>query len=263
MFMNSFFAMIFMIAYGLFRGGPTYFKTKKMKHHCIKGLIGIATGTMILYSLENTTLSEFYLVIFTAPLWVVVFSRFMMGEKLDIFRSIVVLLGFMVVAYAFMPEDEFDLNLGVVSASIAALTIGFNMIFIRKYLKGEPPALIGGFSSLIIFAALAFFAIPELEMGMLKHLHIFALIGLCILFGTILLARGYHMATHAMVVAPMHYVQMIYGTLFGLFLFAEVPEPRIVQGLVELAFLGLCLFVYDIKVRKKKKKYYDAITTEP
>ena len=257
MFLNSFFCMFFMLVYGLSRGGPKYFKTQKVKYHLIKGALGIVLGFAAVYALGHTTLSEFYLVIFTAPLWLVIFSMTIMKEKFDSFRSLMVVLGFSVIAYVFMPDGQLSITLGLAAGLLTAALVGFNMAIIRQYLRGEPTALIGGFNSTVLVVVIAVFAIPNLKFEMLKHLHYFAFTGFCILSGTVLLARAFHTASHSVILAPIHYVQMIYGVLLGYFIFSEVPSSRTLFGMLALAALGLCLFWYDYKNNKKKRRIYD------
>lgn len=255
LFWDAFFCLIFMAAYVLFKGGRKSIQTTKIKYHVFKGVLGILIGMIVIYSLGHTTLAEYYLMVFTTPIWVVLFARLMMDEKLTPMRSSVVLAGFGVILYMFLPEGELTIHTGMLAALMVAFLVAFSMIFVRKYLKGEPAALLGGFSSVVIVLLLAVFAIPKTPPDILWALPYLAVVGLCIFSANIFLAKAFHTASLSAVLAPFHYSQMIYGVLIGYFLFSEVPSSRTLIGSLALVVIGLTLFWYDFNNNKTLKRY--------
>lgn len=258
--LNCTFVMIFAGAYGLARRGTEFFKTQKVKYHLFRGLIGCLFTFFIVYGLGHTSLAEFYMMIFTAPLWVVVFSSLMMKEKINLVRSVIVLLGFGVIAFVFMPEGKINIDLGLLSALAGALGVGFNMIYIRKYLRDERPVVISGFNALVVFGVLAPFAIPNMDPAIITALPFFAMSGALILLGSVFLSRAFQIASHSVILAPFQYSQMVYGTLIGYLIFAEVPTSRVIGGSIALVVLGCGLLWYDYNNNRKLKRYvrYDA-----
>ncbi len=263
MFMNGLFVMLFMMVYGLSRGGAAYFKTTKLKYYLFKGVVGFFLGVLVLYGLGTVTLSEFYLMVFTAPLWVVLLSMIWLREKFDVFRTLIVLSGFGVIIYVFAPGADMVFTLGHLATLVCALLVAINMIFIRKYLRGEPDALIGGANStliaLVLLPILGWHMPPEIW----GDVHYFAICGFCILMGTICLAKAFHIASHTAVLAPFHYSQMIYGVLIGYFIFDEEPNSRTVIGLAALAALGVLMVAYDYHKNKRTRRLYDAPIAKP
>lgn len=260
LFLNSSFVLFFVGLYGIFKSGPAYFKTEKLKLHLIRGCLGCFFGLLIVYSLGNTSLAGFYMMIFTAPLWVVVFSLILMKEKLDSFRSLVVFLGFVVILYVFMPEGRLSLDLGLLAALAGGVGIGFNMIFIRKYLREERPMLISGLNHMVVFCLLAPFALPLMSVDILKSIPFFVLSGGLILLASVSMARAFQIASHSAILAPFHYSQMVYGVIIGYLVFTEMPSGRIITGSIALTVLGCGLFWYDYMNNRKLRRYvrYDA-----
>ncbi|MGM0423018.1 MAG: hypothetical protein ACQEQL_07990, partial [Pseudomonadota bacterium] len=62
------------------------------------------------------------------------------------------------------------------------------------------------------------------------------------------------------ILAPFQYSQMVYGTLIGYLIFAEVPTSRVIGGSIALVVLGCGLLWYDYNNNRKLKRYvrYDA-----
>ncbi len=255
LFWDAFFSVVCMGIYVSFKGGVKTLKTNKLKYHVFKSIVGIAIGLVVIYALRNTTLSEYYLMVFTTPIWVVLFARLMMKEKLTPFRTAVILSGFGVILYVFMPQGRLVIDMGMLAALLVALLAGFIMIFVRQYLKGEPPALLGGFNALAIVLILAVVAIPKTTSEILWAMPYLALVGICIFSSNILLAKAFHMVSLSAILAPFHYSQMIYGVLMGYFLFAEIPTSRTIIGSLALVFIGLALFWYDYNNNKNLKRY--------
>lgn len=258
LFLNCFFSVCFMLGYGLWRSGPSYFKTKKLKYHAFRGVLGLMSIFLSIYALKHTTLSEFYMMVFTSPLWIVVLSMLVMKEGFDIIRTIIVILGFGVIVYVFMPGGELDLDLGLLAALGAALFFAINVIFIRKYLQGEAAALLGGSNSAFMCLAVAGFALPMIDYHFLQHIHFFIFNGFCVFFASLCLARAFQSVSHSVILAPIHYIQMIYGLVLGYFIFAEWPTSRTILGSMALIALGLCLIWYDYTLKKREHKAYGA-----
>jgi S-adenosylmethionine uptake transporter len=253
--LNSFFVLLFVGIYGLCRNGRAYFKTDKTKYHLFRGCLGCVFAFFITYALGNTSLSEFYMMIFTAPLWVVVFSVVMMKEKINPIRSAIVLLGFAVIAYVFMPDGKMNMDLGLFCALAAGLGVGFNMIYIRKYLRSERPVVISGFNSLVVFVLILPFAVPKIDATVIAGLPFFAMTGALMLSGSVFLSRAFQFASHSVILAPFHYSQMAYGVLIGYIVFAELPSMRVIGGSIALVALGCGLFWYDYNNNRKLRRY--------
>lgn len=255
LFWDAFFCMLCMFIYIFFTGGLKSVRTRKLKYHTFKAILGILIGLLVIYALSETTFAEYYLMVFTTPIWVVIFARLMMKETLTLFRSAVVLAGFMIIAYVFMPDGQLTLDTGLLAALGAAFLVAFAMIYVRKYLKGEPQALLGGFNSFVIVILLAVVALPKTDTEILWALPYLALVGACIFIASMLLAKAFHTASLSAILAPFHYSQMIYGVLMGYFLFSEVPTSRTLIGSIALVFIGLALFWYDYNNNKSLKRY--------
>ncbi len=251
MFWDSFFTALVMLGYVIFCKGFEAVKTEKLKYHIIKGGFNSFFIWLVIFGLAHTTLAEFYLLIFTAPMWVVLFSMLINKERFDLRRFFYVLLGFGVIAWTVFPEGGLSFHIGTAAVLFLAAGFGFTIIYVRRYLAGEPTALLGGFNSLMIVLALGAFTLPNMRMELLPFMPYLALTGILVFYGAVFLARAYHIVSHAAILAPVGYVQMIYGAGIGFLVFSEVPSSRTITGSIALVFTGLCLFWYDYNKNKK------------
>jgi len=257
LFWDGCFIILLMGCYVLLGKGWSAIKTDKLKFHLIKGVFSTIMAWLAIYGVTVTSLSEFYMLAFTAPMWVVVFSMLMLKERFDIKRVFFVLVGFAVIIWTVLPPDGqlLSIDKGTLAVLAFAMGIGFNMIFIRKYLKGETVALLGGFNSLVIVASLFWYALPRTDAEVISFMPHMALIGFFVFYAIVTLSKAYHIVSHAAVIAPFHYSQMLYGVLIGYFVFSEVPSSRTLIGSVALLIIGLGLFWYDYNNNKNLKRY--------
>ena len=256
LFWTGVFTLITMLVYGYWRGFQRSFTSNRWRYHLFKGSYNVIFGIVVVYALGHTTFAEYYMIIFTAPMWVIIFSMLMLKEPFDKVRTMCVLMGFSVIIYVFAPSGEMTLGLGALATLSCAICAAFNMIYIRKYLRGEPPALLGGVSATMQVLALMFFAVPQTNFSLLvEYLPYFALAGVGVFSAVVLLANAYHAASHAAILAPFQYSQMVYGVIIGFLVFSEVPTSRTMVGSLTLMFIGLGLFWYDYNNKKSLKKY--------
>ena len=255
LFFNSLVVVILAGLYGFLRYGASFLKTERGRYHALKSVLGCVFSFLIVYALGHTTLAEFYLMVFTAPLWVVVFSVVMTKEKPDIFRSFIVLAGFGVIVYIFMLAGIQRVNLGLLSAAVCGFGIGFNMIFVRKFMRYERPVLIGFFNSLAILLAVAPFMLDHIQGLEIIDVPYFLGSGAGLLLGGILLTYAYQIAGHGALLAPFHYTQMLHGAVIGYAFFNEIPEGRTVTGLFLIATIGLGLLWHDYRQNRRLRRY--------
>ena len=129
MFWDSFFTALVMLGYVIFCKGFEAVKTEKLKYHIIKGGFNSFFIWLVIFGLAHTTFAEFYLLIFTAPMWVVLFSMLINKERFDLRRFFYVLLGFGVIAWTVFPEGGLSFHIGTAAVLFLAAGFGFTIIY--------------------------------------------------------------------------------------------------------------------------------------
>lgn len=185
----------------------------------------VVTAGSFFYSLSVLPLAEALTLSFLAPVFVALLGGLLLKERLD--RRIFVALGFGVAGMLVMvwPRLQGGLagaELGVAAALFSAFAYAFNLILLRRIALKEHPAVIVVFQNcgpalcLAIPAALAFAPMTAGDLAA------YGLAGLLAVGGHLMLTSAFARA-EASRLAPIEYTALIWASLLGYLMFAEVP----------------------------------------
>lgn len=202
-----------------------------------RALSMLVASISALYAFSNLPLSQVYSLMFTLPLWVTLLSYLLLRERVGWRRLTAVAIGFIGVIVVLRP-DEINFTYGHAAALLAALAAGFSSTIIRKIKESERRIVmmlvpfVANF--LVMGAALPFVyePMPLRDLGLIVLVAILSFVALS------LMIRAYSLA-EASIVAPMQYSQIIWATLFGIFLFQETPTTNTLIGSSIVIFSGL------------------------
>lgn len=195
--------------------------------------------------------------LFTAPLWVVLFSVAFFGEKVGPRRIFAVLLGFAGIVLVLRPDaGEFSV-LSVVPVLAGAL-YALGNIATRRWCGGEGTlTLLGGFfGMMMVFGALgvgvlALFPQPVpdgadgfIVRGWVAPVGIYGVMivvqGVGSLIGVGLSIRAYQLAD-ATFVAVFENTLLLFATIWAVVLWGEVPDALALLGLAMIAGAGVII----------------------
>ncbi len=109
---------------------------KQIKTHLKRNVAHFAGQNLWLFALGSITLAEVTSLEFTMPIWIILFSFFMLNENLNKIRIISVFVGFVGVLIVVRPNIE-SFNLGLLAAAISAVAFALTNIYTRKLTKTE------------------------------------------------------------------------------------------------------------------------------
>jgi len=185
-----------------------FYKTKRVKLHCLRAGVGTIGMWAIFVGLRNLELAEVTSMAFSGPIWVVIFSILFLGEKIRVKRWIAVGLGFIGVLVISKPGFD-NLNFYYIYPVIFTLGFAGVSIFIRKLtLVGEPVYLIAFYFS-VCSAIFGLFTLPfggwliptSYDLGLL------ILIGLLGSIANLLLTKSYQLAEVSLT-TPLKYYHL-------------------------------------------------------
>lgn len=238
--MGSFIGM--MLSGGLIyaRYGWRGFLTRNWKLFILRGALVVVVSWLVVKALSLITLPDFYGIIFMTPFLVTIMSVLFLKERIGIHRIIALIAGFIGVLILAGPRlDSVPLGLllafgGMVGGSIVT-------IIIRK-IGREPVTLLFAFvpcaANAIVYVPLMLlsgFHVPENPWLLWEP----SALGVTAFIGFLCFSIGFTRATETAVVAPFHYAQMLWGVLFGYFLFGDVPPLTTVTGSLIILAAGL------------------------
>lgn len=214
------------------------FQTPKLKWHLARGLTIAATSYCVVNSVSRIPLADFYGVAFTAPFLTLIFVHFWLKEHIGWRRWISVGVGFIGVIILAGPEFA-HLNAGYFFAAFAVLMIALSSICIRKIGKGEHLPLYGFYGPLCIVLLNGPLTIPVYVPYHLSDSLFFLTNGIFIVGGQLMTTYSIAHIKETAILSPFQYIQIIWGVLFGFFLFGDLPAATTYAGLVLIIGAGL------------------------
>jgi len=194
----------------------------------LRVLATVITGISAFYAFSVLPMAQVYAFLFCMPLVITVLSIPILGEKVGIHRGGAVIVGLIGVMIVLRPGST-EFTLGHIAALTAAMFGGLGSLIVRKIGKDERNIVLllyPMFASLLLMGALmppSYVPLKLLDLGALALMAILASTAqLCIILA--------YKSGEAAVVAPMHYSQMIWAIIYGLFIFQEWPDAMTLIG---------------------------------
>jgi drug/metabolite transporter (DMT)-like permease len=249
-------------------GGLTAIFSPRWKILSLRAFLLLLSYTTYYLAIANLPLAVAVALFFAAPLFIVLLSGPMLGEKVRPAQFAAVIAGFLgVVVICFGPsifggaEGTVDslLKPAAMLALASPLFYGIASVMARQLADVESGAVMASYQNLVFLAgavvtalitnmgsdlsagfedkSLTFLLRPWVMPGTTDFLMIAStgLIGAC---GSFLLTQAYRLA-EANIVTPFEYVSILFGTLFGWWLWNEVPSATTLAGIALIIGAGL------------------------
>ena len=194
---------------------------------------------------------------YTAPIFITLFSAFFLGDRVNIWGWMAVVIGFCGVVLILQPSAE-AFNLYALLPIISAILYALSMILTRAKCRDEHPLILSAGLNLafIFFGFLAtfglgFFASPDTfstflsprwgDMDRATWMLLLALAAF-ILIGSIGAAIAYQNGKPS-VVGIFDFSYVGFAVLWGFLIFNETPEPTGLIGMIMLVAAGMLTMV--------------------
>lgn len=211
--------------------------------------IGIVS-TSVVNAFKHAPIADVYGLTFSAPFIAVCMAYFLLKESVGWHRWLAVITGFLGVIVLVGPQYD-TLSVGVMFAAIAAIAIATGTIVIRKIGNAEYLPLF----ILYPFVGMAVINIPlsyqEFHIPESTYLWNFVFNTLCVFGGVMFTTFGIAHAKSTASVAPFVYVQLIWGVIFGYFIFNDIPTLPTIAGLSLIVGAGLFMIYREKQLSKK------------
>lgn len=249
---NSGIIAVVMTSYGFYRGRQS-FRILQPKLILLRAVLAMVCSVANAIALPHLTLTTFYTLIFTCPLWVALFSAFFLKEKLEPRRVAAIIAGFAIVLYIFQPGSGLW-NAWSAMVLVSAFCFSAAMTVMRRMGEKESRVsiiVVGGLVSVLSVSPWipSHFIVPDLP-----QLGAFTAMGLTGAIGMLALAYAFQIAPSAAAVAPYHYTQIIWGALLGYFMFGDVPEHRTMVGALLLIAAGMYLLYGEARAARRQEE---------
>ena len=225
----------------------------KLKLRIFRGLIISLSCFLSYVAFMNLEMTTAYALIFMAPILAKIVSVFLVKEPIKPISWILSAVGFLGVLIVLRP-GSIPFNIGTISAIGLAICFAFGHTLARFIGKENQTFLSLAFFQyffIALFSSIpAYFAFQHIQyIPPFDWLLLFG-IGVFGVTGGVLVSTSFSQAPVAYI-APIHYCQIILGTLWGYLFFSELPDIYTVLGSIIIVSSGIAL-VY-VSNRKDKK----------
>ncbi len=251
-FLRMFAALLFILPFLLHAGGFTWrlVRTQFLKLQLIRALLGLAALALFTYGLSRIILADAVAIQFTTPLWSVLLSVLVLGEVVRIRRWTATIVGFIGVLLIVKPSPSMDPAMIAVIGSALCVTVV--MLILRKLGQTEHPLTtifyVQAVGSLLPLP-IALYQWQWLDAGQWL---LVAGIGLTAAIGQYCFTRAFERG-EVSVVAPMDYLRLPYAALAGFIIFAELPDPVAVAGMVLIVGAAYYIAMREARLRREAK----------
>ncbi|HYE28789.1 MAG TPA: DMT family transporter [Allosphingosinicella sp.] len=219
-------------------GNYAVWRTRRPLAHAWRGVAGLATMALAFSALAYLPLAEATTLSFAAPLFAIILSALVLGEKVGPHRWSAVALGFVGVLVVMRPEGSHLPPAGLLLAAAAAFGVGVTTITIRQVGKTEgTQTIVLWFTLLALPAVGALMPFYGEAHDSREWLILFALGS----FGGIaqLLLTASLRYAPVPVVVPFDYTQLLWAVLLGWLVFGDRPAATTWVGAAAIIASGL------------------------
>lgn len=268
-FTRSVTAIIIMLVLILFTTGRRTFKIHNPWPIIFKGCCGFFSYILYYMAITGLPLADAATITFTAPILVTALSAILFRESVGWRRWCAVLLGFVAITIVVGPKGHFN-NLAVVLALGAAFTYAISTISTR-YIDARDTAVTAAFYSMATFLVLSVVVSavvlvlfegredgPAAIAFLFRRWHhpgevdqwLMVLLGFIASAGFYLLVKAYMVAEFS-AVAPFEYLYILWGAVFGFFIWQEIPSATTIVGVLLLVSSNMYILHRELVLRKR------------
>jgi drug/metabolite transporter (DMT)-like permease len=238
-------------------GGLGTLKTRRPLGHALRSMLNLATMLTFFYALKLLPLADAIAITFAAPLFMTAFSVLLLRERVGLARWAAVAVGLIGVILILQPAGT-GLTPGALLALSSAVFYSLALISSRQLSATETSHNIlfyYALSVLLFSGAVGLLgetgAVPSWKWAPLRFddLWIFLLMGLVGTFGQFFFNQAFRYGEVSML-APIEYTALLWGIVYGLTLWGDMPSWAVLAGAAIVA--GASLYIVRRETRRAR-----------
>ncbi len=265
---RSLFAMLVVFCFVYLEGGISILKTRRPVLHFVRGSMLVLANMFFFLGLAAMPLAETVALFYTAPLFICLLSRPVLGEKVGFSRWLVIFLGLLGVLIMLRPGSEVFRLISLLPILAALCYAAMTMMTRKLGMQAKAGAL-------TFYIQLAFIVISSIvglaigagkldqydnpAMGFLlrawhwpdtQQLQLLLLCGVIVAFGGYLISQAYRLGQASMV-APFEYASLPFALAVGYTIWGDWPDWIAFAGSGLIIFSGLLIVYLENRVNRK------------
>jgi drug/metabolite transporter (DMT)-like permease len=246
-FFRFFLGLVIILPY-IVRNKDAVLKTTHLKQHFLRAILGLPAMLIYFSALVLLPIEKLTAISFVVPLIVTILAVFFLGEKIYIYRTLALILGFSGMLVIIRPGFV-DISIGVYMVLFSALLWSINIIITKKISKDDSAITILAYQSIFMSLLSFFIVIFFWEMPSLKTFIYLILAAMC---GTVLhltLNHAFKLVDVSMT-QPYSFLNLVFASIIGYFVFDEMPDLYTWIGAL-IIFTGVLIISYrEMKLDK-------------
>ena len=239
-FLRFFFGLLIILPY-IIKTKFVVFKTVHFKKHLYRSTLNLPAMLLYFSTLVMLPIEKVTAISFVVPLIVTILAVFFLGEKIYIYRTLALILGFSGMLIILRP-GFIDISIGVYMALFSSFLWSVVIIITKKISKDDSAITILSYQSVFMsifcfFVVLFFWETPSIKT--ITYLILSAV------SGTILhlsLNHAYKLVDVSMT-QPYSFLNLVFASIIGFFIFSETPDLFTWIG-ASIIFIGVFIISY-------------------
>jgi drug/metabolite transporter (DMT)-like permease len=247
-FFRSFFALFPLLPL-IYLAGLKSLHTKRPLGHLGRGILGLAAMSATFFALPRLELATYITLNFTMPLFAAVLAVLWLKEKLKPSQALALLCGFAGVLLILRPDLGLA-NYAVLVALLGAFLVAIVMIVVRQLTATENSLSIVVWFTLFCTAVSAAVMAFEFVPLTLRDVLLLSSAGLIGGIAQIWLTQSFRYGNVSQL-GGLEYTGLLWATLFGYFLWQEVPDSYTLIGAGIIIASGLYMASHATRSQRR------------
>lgn len=237
MLYRSITGIVIVFAVGAAVGTLGEITTRSAGVHVIRNVFHFGGQNLWFYAITVIPLAQVFALEFTSPIWVLILSPILLGERMTRPRIVAAVLGFIGILIVTRP-GETPLNAGIVTAALAAICFALTGLLTKRLTKTESLTTILAYLTVTqaIFGLICAGYDGDIKLPTFESAPMLGLVGVAGLIAHFCLTKALSIAP-ATVVMPIDFTRLPIIAVIGMLIFAEPLDPWVFVGAV-LIFAG-------------------------
>ncbi|MEA1938157.1 MAG: DMT family transporter [Pseudomonadota bacterium] len=231
--------IVLCMVYAIVTGKTADLRMNRRSDHLWLGITRAISFLLIQFAFSRLSLITVYTFVFTAPIITAILSILWLDETPTRQTWLAVGCGFVGVLVAFRP-DLSGIDTAAFCALLGALFFSVGSIFMRRMRTQETALSTMFWSTIVTFAITGIVAMPNIAAPPLHLWPFFLGAALFWAAGQLAMVFAFRLAP-ASKIGAVHYVQVLYGLLFDLLIFKNMPDGFAIVGAGLIASAGIIL----------------------
>jgi drug/metabolite transporter (DMT)-like permease len=201
-----------------------------IRGHFNRNIFHFAGQNLWFYAVTVVPLAQVFALEFTSPLWVIVLSPLLLGERLTLVRATAAMIGFVGILIVARP-DMAGLNAGILAAASCAIFFALTYIFTKRLTRTETITAIMFYLTLmqLIFGLITAGYDGDIALPSLSNAPLLALVGVCGLLAHFCITKALQIAP-ATVVAPIDFARLPIVAIIAMLVYNEALDVWVFVG---------------------------------